>query len=230
MLTLTPLMKSMKSSNNIHCAVFQLFIFLIRRIYSDGRHCLQPFKLAECWFDHLSLRWDHLSIIFSHLSPPPYFAYLTKTTIHHGTLKYNVEPLEPTAENTRACSDISTPFSLVLSPRFCLAQFGAESQMLIWFQSNICVFNVEHLPSDKLILALIQFYISGEGRAEGTQYHLDKPHQFSSPITAPNIVAGIVWTFCCLLHGSEKAWSSYQFIMMAYCVPHYYILSLYSGL
>ena len=120
--------------------------------------------------------------------------------------------------------------TLPLFSRLSLAQNGAESQMLIWFQSNICVFNVEHLPSDKLILALIQFYISGEGRAEGTQYHLDKPHQFSSPITAPNIVAGIVWTFCCLLHGSEKAWSSYQFIMMVYCVPHYYILSLYSQL
>ena len=90
---------------------------------------------------------------------------------------------------------------------------------------------MEHLPSDKLILALIQFYISVLGREEeGTQYHLDKPHQFSSPITAPNIVAGMVLTFCCLLHESEKAWSSYQFIMMAYCVPHYYILSLYSGL
>ena len=75
--------------------------------------------------------------------------------------------------------------TLPLSSRLSLAQNGAESQMLIWFQSNICVFNVEHLPSDKLILALIQFYISGEGRAEGTQYHLDKPHQFSSPITAP---------------------------------------------
>ena len=121
--------------------------------------------------------------------------------------------------------------TLPLSSRLSLAQNGAESQMLIWFQSNICVFNVEHLPSDKLILALIQFYISGEGREEGTQYHLDhQPHQFSSPITAPNIVAGIVWAFCCLLHESEKAWSSYQFIMMAYCVPHYYILSLYSQL
>ena len=152
-------------SNNIHWAGFQLFIFLIRRIYSNGRHCLQPFKLAECWFDHLSLRWDHLSIIFSHLSPPPYFAYLTKTTIHHGTLKYNVEPLEPTAENTRACSDISTPLSLVLSPRFSLAQFGAESQMLIWFQSNICVFNVEHLPLINWFWHWYNF-ISGEG----TQY------------------------------------------------------------
>ena len=88
---------------------------------------------------------------------------------------------------------------------------------------------MEHLPSDKLILALIQFYISGEGRAEGTQYHLDKPHQFSSPITAPNIVAGIVWAFCCLADESEKAWSSYQFIMVVYnAAPHYCILSLYS--
>ena len=70
--------------------------------------------------------------LFSRISPLPRILHnLTKTTIHHGTLKYNVEPLEPTAENTRACSDISTPLSLVLSPRFSLAQFGAESQMLI---------------------------------------------------------------------------------------------------
>ena len=106
-------------SNNIHCAVFQLFIFLIRRIYSDGRHCLQPFKLAECWFDHLSLRWDHLSIIFSHLSPPPYFAYWTKTTIHHGTLKYNMEPLEPTTGNTRDTTLLwHNSFTLSLSLSF----------------------------------------------------------------------------------------------------------------
>ena len=135
----------------------KVFTFLIRRIYSDGRHCLQPFKLAECWFDHLSLRWDHLSIIFSHLSPPPYFAYLTKTTIHHGTLKYNMEP------TTFALFSALTSqfYSPSLLSRLSLAQNGAESQMLIWFQSNICVFNVEHLPSDKLILALIQFYIGG---------------------------------------------------------------------
>ena len=89
---------------------------------------------------------------------------------------------------------------------------------------------MEHLPSDKLILALIQFYISGEGREEeeGTQYHLDKPHQFSSPITAPNIVAGIVWAFCCLLANSEKAWSSYQFIMVVYSVaPLLYLIFVF---
>ena len=167
--------------------------------------------------------------LFSRISPLPRILHnLTKTTIHHGTLKYNMEPQEQLELLWVWHHNSVLPLS---SPLLGLPENGAESQMLIWFQSNICVFNVEHLPSDKLILALIQFYISGEGREEGTQYHLDhQPHQFSSPITAPNIVAGIVWAFCCLLHESEKAWSSYQFIMMAYCVPHYYILSLYSEL
>ena len=124
--------------------------------------------------------------LFSRISPLPRILHTWQKQpfiMEHLNTTWNLR-------NSWSCSESDITILLCLSPHLSsalgLAENGAESQMLIWFQSNICVFNVEHLPSDKLILALIQFYISGEGREEeGTQYHLDKPHQFSSPITAP---------------------------------------------
>ena len=124
--------------------------------------------------------------LFSRVSPLPRILHnWTKTTIHHGTLKYNMEPLEPTTGNTRDTTLLwHNSFTLSLSLSLFLAQFGAESQMLIWFQSNICVFNVEHLPLINWFWHWYNF-ISGEG----TQYRPEQRGPSSSQVPLPRLIS-----------------------------------------
>ena len=68
--------------------------------------------------------------LFSRISPLPRILHnLTKTTIHHGTLKYNMEPTT-FGLFSALTSQFYSP-SLLSSAQLSLAQNGAESQMLI---------------------------------------------------------------------------------------------------
>ena len=125
------------------------YSFLIRRIYSDGRHCLQPFKLAECWFDHLSCA-GIIYQLFSPISPLP--------RILHTTQK---QPFIMAHLNTYNLQHYKLKNFTVSQP--CDDQNGAESQMLIWFQSNICVFNTEHLPLINWFWHWYNFIYRGRG-------------------------------------------------------------------